>query len=194
MDNKNISLINLGDLIPIYEFQKDTVHVAKFLIGKLLIVQDNSYNLIGGRIIETEAYLSENDQASHSYCGKTQRNAAMFAMGGTIYVYRSYGIHFCMNIVTENEGIGAAVLLRAIEPLFGVEAMQRNRKKNDLSTLANGPGKLTQALGITMNDNFKIVNESNIYLLDDGFKAKFETTKRIGISKSVNLPLRFVII
>ncbi len=193
MANKNLSLNEIGKLIPSEKFQENTKDVAQFLLGKLLIVY-NKDSILGGRISETEAYLSENDKASHSFLGKTQRNAAMFANGGTIYVYRSYGVHYCMNIVSETENIGAAVLIRSIIPLFGIETMMYNRNTNNLKNLCNGPGKLTQALGITIQDNFKIINQSNIFLLDDNYKAEFVATKRIGISKSVDLPLRFIII
>ncbi|HOK14375.1 MAG TPA: DNA-3-methyladenine glycosylase [Candidatus Kapabacteria bacterium] len=193
MANKNLSLNEIDKLIPSEIFLMNTEFVAQFLLGKLLIVKHNDA-ILGGRISETEAYLDENDEASHSYRGKTQRNAAMFATGGTVYVYRSYGVHYCMNIVTESENIGAAVLIRSIIPLFGIDVMKHNRKTDNLTILCNGPGKLTQALGITIQDNFKIINESNIFLLDDGNKPEFLATKRIGISKSVDLPLRFVII
>ncbi|MCX8055042.1 MAG: DNA-3-methyladenine glycosylase [Ignavibacteria bacterium] len=193
MANKNLSLNAIGKLVESEKFLENTEYVAQFLLGKLLIVDSNGC-LLGGRISETEAYLAKDDEASHSFRGKTQRNAAMFANGGTIYVYRSYGVHYCMNIVSESENIGAAVLIRSIIPLLGVEIMKFNRKTENLKILCNGPGKLTQALGITIYDNYKIINESNIFLLDDGCKPDFMATKRIGISKSIDLPLRFVII
>jgi|YNPMSStandDraft_1061717.scaffolds.fasta_scaffold00038_45 DNA-3-methyladenine glycosylase len=191
---EDFSLKEIGYFVPEIFFLENTVEVAQKLLGKILIVYDEAGNLLGGRIAETEAYLSTNDAASHSYCGITKRNSAMFAIGGTVYVYRSYGVHFCMNIVTEQENIGAAVLIRSIIPMFGLDIMKRNRMKDDLRVLCNGPGKLTQALGISLFDNFKKINNSNIHILDDGCKLDFITTKRIGITKSADLPLRFVII
>lgn len=194
MADKNISLKEIGDFVSDDFFLMGTAEVAQKLLGKILVVFDKAGNMLGGRINETEAYLSKNDAASHSFCGKTKRNAAMFETGGTVYVYRSYGIHFCLNIVTEQMGIGAAVLLRSIIPMFGLDLMKNYRMKGDAKNLSNGPGKLTQALNINLSDNFKKINHSNIFVLDDGSKPDFTTTKRIGITKSADLPLRFVII
>ncbi len=173
-------------------FKKDTIEVAKFLIGKTL-VKFNSHGLaIGGIITETEAYLSQNDEASHSYVGQTKRNSAMFAPAATIYVYKSYGVHHCMNIVTEAEGVGAAVLLRSIMPKYGIDLMQANRATDNLKRLSVGPGNLTKSLGINIEDNLKVLNRSDIFIYDEGISLDYKATKRIGISRSVDLLLRFV--
>ncbi len=172
-------------------FLNDTLFVAKNLIGKIIVRENRFGEKIGGRIIETEAYLAENDEASHSISGKTKRNAPMFAKAGSIYVYLIYGIHLCLNIATESEGKGAAVLIRAIEPIFGIDIMKSNRKTMEINNLANGPGKLTIALGTTLDDNFKLINHSNYLLYTDGLEYAVVETPRIGISKAIDLPYRF---
>lgn len=180
------------ELLDLEFLEKSTIEAAKYLIGKIIVRLDDQGNALGGIITETEAYLSEGDESSHSFCGKTKRNAAMFEKAGTIYVYKSYGLHLCMNIVSESEGIGAAVLLRSIEPTLGIEQMIINRKTEDNKRLCKGPGNLTKALGVIIDDNFKHLNDSNIYLYDSNFKLEYQETERIGISKSKELLLRFV--
>lgn len=183
--------MNFGERLSAEWFLRNTEEVASELIGKILIREDADGMPIGGRIVETEAYLPESDQASHSFCGKTKRNAPMFEKGGTIYIFRSYGIHYCFNIVTEAEGIGAAVLLRALEPLHGIELMKQNRQTEDIFRLCKGPGNLTKAMGMEFADNFKSIESSNYAVFDDGYKCKIGVSQRIGISKSVELQLRY---
>ncbi len=153
-----------------YLFQKDTVTVAQQLLHYALVCIEK-HTVTGGAIVETEAY-TKNDPCSHSYKGKTYRNRAMFLSAGHIYVYRIYGIHLCVNIVTEKENCGEAVLIRALEPLWGIENMKTQRSKHDIHSLCNGPGKLTQALSITMHYNtllcplFHSISEAQQYTKD----------------------------
>lgn len=192
----NTPQINIASLTKLGQdfYQRDTELVARELIGKLLvrIAQDQIY---AGMITETEAYLAEGDLASHSAVGMTPRNSAMFETGGTLYVYKIYGVHFCANVVTEPSGIGSAVLLRAVEPIIGIDEMCKNRNKNDLRILCNGPGKLCSAFKISKEDNFKSLMGSEIYIADYiGIPSEMiENTSRIGITKSADLRLRFLI-
>lgn len=140
-----------------------TLTVAKNLLGKYL-VRKHRHMLVVGKIVEVEAYLGENDPASHAYRGRTKRNDVMFWEGGHLYVYFTYGMHFCCNVVTEGEGKGRAVLLRAVEPIEGIEVMVRNRLGKRASgkigegemwgeDLTNGPAKVCEAFGITRKHN-----------------------------------------
>ncbi len=143
-----------------------------------------------GRIVETEAYLSD-DPASHSFRGPTPRNAVMFGPPGRLYVYRSYGIHWCANIVTGADGDGQAVLLRALEPVAGVDEMLRRRGR---LPLADGPGKLCQAFGIVGDDNgVDLCCAGPIRILDDGTPRPVDPIvgPRIGLTKAVDTPWRF---
>ena len=141
-------------------------------------------------LTEVEAY-DETDPASHSFRGPTPRTSAMFGPPGHLYVYRSYGIHWCVNIVTGPEGHGAAVLLRAGKPVEGAETMARRRGRN--TNLCDGPGKLTQALGITHAHNgLKLGNETPVRLAPTGEAPTVIATPRIGITKAVEKPWRFV--
>jgi len=174
-------------------FLNDTLTMARKLIGKILVRENNQGAKIGGRIIETEAYLAENDLASHSNRGITNRNAPMYAAAGSIYVYRIYGIHLCLNISTDEEGIGAAVLLRSLEQLIGREEMQNNRKGVEIKNICNGPGNLTKSIGVELEDNYKRINQSNYFLYSDETEFDIIATPRIGISKAKELPYRFII-
>jgi DNA-3-methyladenine glycosylase len=179
-------------------YLQDTTKVARALLGKILVnVRDGV--VLAGRIVETEAYLGAKDPASHAYRGETPRNRSMFAEGGTCYVYLSYGMHYCMNVVTAKAGVGEAVLLRAVQPVVNAEAMAELRglpphDPKAMRRLADGPGKLTQALGIDIADDgrrfdgpdFKIVAGSE-RVAGGGIICG----PRIGISKAVDLPLRF---
>ncbi|MBU0474797.1 MAG: DNA-3-methyladenine glycosylase [Bacteroidetes bacterium] len=181
-------------------YNKPTVEVAKNLLGKILVKNINGI-LLAGIIVETEAYLAQNDEASHSYKGLSYRNKTMFKTCGHLYVYQIYGIHFCCNIVTGKENVGEAVLIRAIEPISNIELMNKNRfgEKSILSkniiSLTNGPAKLCEALAITNNDDGVYLLENNIYILDfqNIEPNKIVQTERVGITKSKELLLRFYI-
>lgn len=142
---------------------------------------------------EVEAYVGALDPASHAYRGRTPRNEAMFAAAGTLYVYKSYGIHWCMNIVTGQVGVPHAVLLRGGVPLVGEETMVNRRGRRD--HLADGPGKLTQALGVTGEHNGSSVLDGRVRLLpgDAPPSGTVAATPRIGITRAVDLPWRFVL-
>jgi DNA-3-methyladenine glycosylase len=139
--------------LPVSFYQRKTIEVAKGLLGQRLV------HVVGGRrlsglIVETEAYLGVDDPACHSRGGlQSKRNASMYLEGGHAYVYLIYGLHYCMNVVTRGKGEPEAVLIRAIEPLEGVDEMRRRRKVKGDKLLTNGPGKLCQALGIAKNDD-----------------------------------------
>ena len=176
-------------------FKGTTEEVAKKLLGKIFV------RLIGGRIlsgkiVETEAYLDENDLASHSAVGMTERNKVMFGEAGLAYVYFTYGMHYCFNVVTGEVGKGSAVLIRSLEPIDGIDLMKKFRQKNDVHILTNGPAKLCQALKIDKRLNGVDLKTSNeIFIAEPDKNEKFEVviTKRIGIEKSKDLLLRFYI-
>lgn len=177
--------------IPESFFKKDTIKISKDLLGKYIIHK----NLIG-KIVETEAYLKD-DPASHSFKGLTKRNSAMFGPPGYSYIYFTYGMYHCLNITTNKEGIGEAVLIRSIEPVKGINQMKKNRKLNSIKNLTNGPAKLTIALNLNINhNNINFLNpNSPIKIMQPNKKEKFEIieTERIGISKGRELPHRFYI-
>ncbi|API86623.1 DNA-3-methyladenine glycosylase [Francisella uliginis] len=173
----------------------DTVNVAKKLLGHYLVSEQNGAYLVG-KIVETEAYLN-NDPASHSFSKKSQRNAMMFEKAGTSYVYFTYGIHYCMNVVTSEVGVGEAVLIRALEPIQGIDQMQINRSKTKLKDLCSGPAKLAQAMNINLKDNGVNLLDTNghLYLRYNDKIDSFDITEtqRIGISKAKEELLRFYI-
>lgn len=174
----------MSDLaIPNYAefFDRDAVTVARELIGCLFLV-----NGIGGVLVETEAY-AQTDPASHSFRGQTERNAPMFGRPGTAYVYRSYGLHWCMNIVCQP---GSAVLLRALEPTHGVPVMQERRGLEALRLLASGPGRLASALSIDALFNYLPVTDTP-FSLECVNSADIITGPRIGISRATDQPWRF---
>jgi DNA-3-methyladenine glycosylase len=165
--------------------------VARELIGKVL-VKASSAGVASGRIVETEAYTGSSDPASHAFRGLTSRNSVMFGPPGHLYVYLSYGVHFCCNVVTEPDGVAGAVLVRALEPLTGIEAMVARRGARPIRELCNGPGKLCQALGIGMADYGADLESSSVWLEDDGYVVgEVMAGGRIGISAAVDHPLRF---
>ncbi len=171
-------------------FERDAPVVAPDLLNKLLVVSIDGVRC-SGRIIETEAYMSD-DAASHTFTGETQRNAVMFGPAGHLYVYLSYGIHQCANVVTGAAGDGQAVLLRAVHPVDGLELMRVRRERPD-PELANGPGKLTQALGIGADHDGLDLLSSQISIVDDGVCPPSTPLigPRVGITKAVQTPWRF---
>jgi DNA-3-methyladenine glycosylase len=168
---------------------------APLLLGWIL-VRETSQGKVKLKIVETEAY-HQDDPASHSFRGLTKRTAPMFEAGGLIYVYFTYGAHYCINIVTGPKGTGEAILLRAAEPLEGVEIMQQNRGSLDIYNLASGPGKLTQALGVKSTEwSGKLLDKDTVYLEPPSKKISpknIVTSPRIGISQAKDVPWRFCI-
>lgn len=181
-------------------YTRNLLIVAKDLLGKILVKKING-KVISGRIVEVEAYHGDYDQASHAFNGKTKRNEVMFNEGGYLYVYFTYGAHFCANVVVGKKGKGIAVLIRAVEPMMGIDIMSKNRfgkvKLNDKEkfNLTNGPGKLCQAFGIDRHNNGTDLTGKEVFILNQPkLKSKeIAKGKRIGITRSVDLPWRFFI-
>ena len=166
-------------------FARSVHEVAPELIGATLLFKG-----AGGIIVEVEAY-HHTDPAAHSYNGRTERNAVMFGPPGFAYVYRSYGIHWCVNFVCEAEGSASAVLIRALEPTEGLPAMRRRRGLKDERLLCSGPGKLCQALGITRAHNALPLDKEPFELRARSGKPKIASGPRIGISRAVDEPWRY---
>ena len=166
-------------------FARSVHEVAPDLIGTTLLVDG-----VGGIIVEVEAY-HHTEPAAHSYRGPTPRNLVMFGPPGFAYVYRSYGIHWCVNFVCEKEGSASAVLIRALQPTHGLAAMRRRRKLQDERTLCSGPGKLTQALGITHAHDGLPLDAPPIALFSRTEKPEIVAGVRIGLTKAVDLPWRY---
>jgi DNA-3-methyladenine glycosylase len=166
-------------------FDRSVHEVAPDLIGATFLVDG-----VGGIIVEVEAY-HHTDPAAHSFRGPTARNRVMFGPAGFSYVYRSYGIHWCVNFVCEEEGSASAVLIRALEPTHGISAMRRRRGLRDERTLCSGPGKLCEALGITFEHSELPLDRPPIVLHARIGKVEIVTDIRIGITKAVDLPWRY---
>lgn len=164
------------------DFDLPSPDLARALIGAVFTVEG-----IGGRIVETEAY-DPSDPASHSFVGPTQRNAVMFGPPGHAYVYRSYGIHWCVNFVGHS---GSAVLIRALEPLTGLDEMRERRGLEDPQALCSGPGKLCAALGVSIFHNGMALDEPPFHVEASPGGLDLVTGPRIGISKAVDVPWRF---
>jgi DNA-3-methyladenine glycosylase len=178
--------------------------VARKLLGKLLVRKSKAEQPMMGRIVEVEAYFGEADPASHSFAGKSARNAVLFGPPGHAYVYFIYGMHFCLNVSCEPEGQAGGVLFRALEPICGIEAMAKARGLTTpvagvkaLANLTSGPGRLCQAFGITRvrdNDADFTASQSELQIRDDGFRTgDVLVTPRIGISKDAERPARFLL-
>ena len=167
------------------DFDRPSDEMAQVLIGATLLVDG-----IGGRIVETEAY-DRTDPASHSFSGPTARNQSMFGPPGRAYVYRSYGIHWCLNFVCREEGHGAGVLIRAIEPMYGIEVMQQRRGVADIRLLCSGPGRVGQALAITRDLNGQRLDRPPFRVLAAQGRFDIVTGPRIGISKAMEIHWRF---
>ncbi|RZN10054.1 DNA-3-methyladenine glycosylase [Bradyrhizobium genosp. SA-3] len=181
----NASPLRLGKPLKRTFFGRSVHEVAPDLIGATMLVDG-----VGGIIVEVEAY-HHTDPAAHSYRGPTQRNQVMFGPPGYAYVYRSYGIHWCVNFVCEEEGSASAVLIRALEPTHGLAAMRRRRHLQDMHALCSGPGKLTEALGITVAYNTLPLDRPPIALHARTEDVEVATGIRIGITKAVELPWRY---
>jgi len=175
------------------ELPVDTVQLARFLIGKLL-VRILADGVASGRIVETEAY-DIGDAAGHAYRGMTPRNRALFLERGHAYVYLAYGISFMLNVSSEAPGVGAGVLIRAIEPTDGITLMERNRGTERVRDLARGPGRLCAALGIDRRlDGIDLCQAGPLWLGSDGqVSDDIGQSKRIGITRAADSPLRFYV-
>ncbi|MDR1998051.1 MAG: DNA-3-methyladenine glycosylase [Candidatus Margulisbacteria bacterium] len=195
-------------------YTRPTIALARALLGKYLVYRD-----CAARIVETEAYLFRNDPACHAYKGRTKRNAAMFGPPGWTYVYLIYGMYYCLNVVSNKEGVGEAVLIRALEPALGLESMRKRRHLPDaapnsraLQNLCNGPGKLTQAFGLTKKHNACDLTKGPLFIYaPEDFAREFsaslpggagavrtaainiQSSGRIGITQGRELQLRFFI-
>jgi DNA-3-methyladenine glycosylase len=180
--------------LPRSYFLRHAREVARDLLGRNLVtVADGEHCL--GRIVETEAYLADEDPASHAHRGPTRRNRSMFLEGGHAYVYLIYGMHYCFNVVTGGSGLGEAVLVRAAEPLEGVQTM-RARRGGGARGLADGPAKLAVAFAIgPWADGADLASDQRIWI-EEGepvSESRIECTRRIGITKAAELPLRFIV-
>jgi len=187
-------------------FDADPRKVARGLLGKLLI-RKTARGILAGRVVETEAYLGEGDAAAHAVAGKTARNFVLFGPPGHAYVYFIYGNHFCLNVSCLPDGTPGGVLFRALEPVAGIEEMARARgievpnsefrRDSDLRKISSGPGRMSEALGVTRDrDNGKsmVSAKSDLQLVDDGYRVRrVIVTPRIGIVKSAEQPLRYFI-
>jgi len=176
-------------------FRRPTEELARALIGCVLVARERG-RIVAGRIVETEAYLSAGDPASHSHRGPTDRNRSMFAGPGRAYVYLSYGVHHCLNVVSGPAGVGEAVLLRALEPLEGLEVMRARRGGVRDRDLCRGPGRLTQALGLNLEHDGLDLCRGPLGLWPAEAPpppAAVVVGPRVGISKAMELPLRFTL-
>jgi DNA-3-methyladenine glycosylase len=181
--------------LPVAFFRRPTEVVAQDLLG-MVVVSTAGDELTTARIVETEAYLGYDDPASHGYLHRRNaRNQALFGPPGSWYVYLSYGMHWCANLVCQRTGLASAVLLRALEPLDGVDVMRRRRGRVPDRELCSGPGKLCQALGITRDLDGRRIAESEVVVRRPRSHEKnpIAVTSRIGITKAADWPLRFVV-
>lgn len=174
-------------------FERYTPLVARELLGCIL-VRVLGRSVLSGRIVEAEAYRGGDDPASHAYRGMTKRNAVMFGMAGRAYVYFSFGVHWCFNITTEEDGTPAAVLVRAMEPTGGTERMMKRRGVSEVTEVANGPGKLTQAMSIGRGLNGEdLVTSKRLYLLRGDGAHGIGSSTRVGISSGAEYAWRYFI-
>ncbi len=181
-------------------YLQPTLRVARQLLGMYLVRDDGRERLVG-KIVEVEAYLGEQDPASHAYKGMTERNEVMFWQGGHLYVYFIYGMHYCCNVVTERQGVGHAILLRAAEPVAGIATMARNRglrlnSERDLALLCSGPARLCQAFGIGRKENGTDLCGEKIWIAAGSTARalhRIGRSRRVGIVRAVDHPWRFFI-
>ena len=184
--------LDLGKPLSRDFYDRDTTLVAQELLGRMLVHRE-AEGITAGIIVETEAYL-QGDPGCHAARGRTERNAPMFGPPGTIYVYLIYGMHHCLNIVTQPEGIGEAVLIRAVEPVCGQELMAQRRGCQDTQELTNGPAKLTQAMNINLRHNFGDITANPLYISNQPpVEGPVAITTRIGLSaeRGADLLLRY---
>jgi DNA-3-methyladenine glycosylase len=190
-----------GNPLPRAFYDRDPRTVSRDLLGKVLVRRQGK-KLRAARIVEIEAYLGEGDAAAHAARGRTPRNAVLFGPPGHAYVYFIYGNHYCLNISCLPDGVAGCVLVRALEPLIGIEEMALGRGlslngRGDLRKLTSGPGRLAEAFSITRErDNGKDLTSvsSDLFVADDGYiPSRVLTTVRIGIVKAASRPLRYVI-
>lgn len=184
-------------------FNRDPRRVCRQLLGKVLVRRESG-KLLAGRVVEVEAYLGTSDSAAHAFIGPTPRNQVLFGPPGHAYIYFIYGNHYCLNVSCMPEGKAGSVLFRALEPLAGIEKMEKARglegaaaEARVLRLLTSGPGRLAEAFGITRpRDNGKDLTDANsdLFLAADGFRPlRVLTTARIGITKAAEKPLRYLI-
>jgi DNA-3-methyladenine glycosylase len=176
-------------------YERNTVRVAKELLGKVLVRRLGDTSL-EGIIVETEAYRGYDDAASHAYRGPTRRNQVMFGEPGHAYVYFTYGMHYCLNVTTEPAGQPGAVLIRAVQPVKGIVEMKKRRRTEHVKALSNGPAKLTQAFAVTKALNgCDLTSAGELYLAEPSHprKVRIAVTTRIGIKAGSEKPWRFYI-
>jgi len=176
-------------------FARDPVTLARDLLGRILFYRTPD-GLLAGRIVETEAYTGAADPASHAFRGRTARNTVMFGPAGHAYVYFSYGMHYCLNVTAERPGTAGAVLLRALEPLAGIDIMRAQGDHGPEPRLLSGPGKIGRAFGLTLEDNGRDFTRGSLgisagTLIPDGQVA---ISRRIGISRAMDFPYRFAVL
>ena len=179
--------------LPSSFYNRETVTVARELLGKILVRKIDG-QILTGRIIETEAYTGPGDPASHAFRGPTPRSRIMFGAAGIAYVYFCYGVHHLLNVVTENDGTAGAVLIRGLEPMEGIDRMMKNRKNQKEKGLMDGPGKLTQALEITLSLNgCNLINSKELYIIEGKTKPgeRIITAPRVGIKNGTDKLWRF---
>ncbi len=181
--------------LPASFYARPTSEVARRLLGHILVSELGGHRT-AGRIVETEAYVGPDDPACHGYRGhRTRRNASLFERPGTAYVYFTYGMHWCLNAVTEREGFPAAVLIRALEPLEGVPIMRRRRRRSADRELCSGPAKLCQALGVSGKEDGTALTRGRLRIVRNAARQRYAiiATPRVGIRHAVDWPLRFLI-
>ena len=182
--------MNFSDPLPRSFYERPTVDVARDLLGKILV-----HRASAGRIVETEAYLGLEDRAAHASRGITPRTRVLFGPPGHAYVYLIYGMHECLNVVAEPEGTAGCVLIRALEPVAGIEQMRRRRGRKPVEDLANGPAKLTKAMGIGRRHYGADLVAGTLTIREALSRESFEigVSPRIGITPCADWPLRFFI-
>ena len=182
--------MSFGEILPASFYDRDPRQVAVDLLGCVL-VHETPEGIASGMIVETEAYRLE-DPACHAYKGRTLRNRNIFGRPGLAYIYLSYGVHKLLNVVCEREGAGSAVLIRALRPIQGLEVMRERRKRN--THLCNGPGRLTQALGVELSQDGSELTDEPLYISWGGTpEGEILATTRIGISRGTELPWRYLV-